>query len=179
MMDSLRDIMALWWSRVWNAPLAQRSLARYRGLEDRDQFAIKVLVLFVVTVLIYALIITPAKDYAKTAKSNFVKSTSTYEWMQANKNVFDNKVGQSVAAREGQSLLSLASNTAKNFGMSFKRFEPADGNALRLWLDDVNFNDLVQWIEALDKTYNIAVREISVDPSLRKGLVSTKIVLQE
>jgi general secretion pathway protein M len=179
MLDSLRDLAAVWWSRLWNSPLAQRNLARYRGMEERDQFAIKILLLFFAAVLIYVLIITPAKDFAKASKGRYVKNESTLHWMQANQDVFTTSVGKAVAAREGQSLLSLASNTAKNFGMSFKRFEPADGNALRLWLDDVNFNDLVQWIEALDKSYNIAVREISVDPSLRQGLVSAKIVLQE
>lgn len=179
MLDNLRDLVAVWWSRLWNAPLAQRNLARYRGMEERDQFAIKILLLFFAAVLIYLIIIMPAKDFAKSAKDRYMKNQSTLQWMQANQGVFNSGVSQAVAAREGQSLLSLASNTAKNFGMSFKRFEPADGNALRLWLDDVNFNNLVQWIEALDKSYNIAVREITVDPSLRQGLVSAKIVLQE
>ncbi|MGI9284642.1 MAG: type II secretion system protein GspM [Pseudomonadales bacterium] len=179
MLENLRDQLAALFSGLYSSTATQRVVTRYRGLSERDQKALQLLSLFALCVAIFYGILKPAKNYMDDAQHDYVNETETLNWMEERKSQFLASDSDALAQRGDQSLLSLASNTARAFGMSFRRFEPVDDDALRLWIDNVNFNDIVQWIEVLDQSYNITLREMTVDQSAQNGLVVTKLVLQE
>lgn len=179
MLENLRDQLATLFSGVYSSTAMQRLVTRYRSLSERDQKLLQLLAVFILCVAVFVVLLQPAKNYMDEAQRDYINETETFSWMQARKSQFASGDAEVLAQRGDQSLLSLASNTAKAFGMSFRRFEPVDDDALRLWIDNVNFNDIVQWIEVLDQSYNITLREISVDQSAQTGLVVAKLVLQE
>ena len=179
MIESLRDSVAVGFNTVLTSPAAQRITLKYRQLSERDQWALKILTLFLMVALVIYLVILPAKSYADRAKSRYQANHETVQWMAANKTAFSNGSSSQLQARADQTLLSLASAAAHNFGMNFKRFEPVDETSLRLWLEDVNFAAVVQWIEMLDKTYNIVLTDVTVDQATGTGLVNATVVLQE
>lgn len=179
MLDKLRDYLAALLSGLYSSTATQRVVTKYRGLPERDQRLLQLLGLFLLCVAVAMGVIKPAKSYMEEARSDYVTESETFNWMEARKARFLAGDSDALAQRGDQSLLSLASNTAKAFGMSFRRFEPVDDDALRLWIDNVNFNDIVQWVEVLDQSYNITLREMTVDQSSQSGLVVTKLVLQE
>jgi len=179
MLENLRDQFAALVSGLYSSTVTQRVVTRYRALSERHQKALQLLFLFVLCVAIFLGILKPAKNYMDEAQRDYVNQKETLDWMQARKSQFLAGDSDALAQRGDQSLLSLASNTAKAFGISFRRFEPVDDDALRLWIDNVSFNDVVQWIEVLDTSYNISLREMMVDQTAQSGLVSTNLVLQE
>lgn len=179
MLENLRDQLATLLSGIYSSTVTQRMVTRYRGLSERDQKALQLLCLFAFCVALFFGVLKPAKNYMDEAQRDYVNQRETLDWMQVRKSQFLAGDSDALAQRGDQSLLSLASNTAKAFGMSFRRFEPVDDDALRLWIDNVSFNDIVQWIEVLDQDYNITLREMTVDQTAQSGLVSTKLVLQE
>ncbi len=177
--NKLSDSVADAFNSVASSPTAQRITLKFNQLNSRDQWAIRILVLFLIAVLAVFLVIMPAKSYANKAKVRYLGNKETVQWMVANKSVFADGSSSQVQARANQSLLSLASAAAQNYGMSFKRFEPVDETSLRLWLEDVNFVAVLQWIEMLDKTYNIVLTDVAVDQTVDSGLVNATVVLQE
>lgn len=179
MLENLRDQLAALFSGLYSSTATQRMVTKYRGLSERDQKALQLLCVFVLCVVVFFGFIKPAKNFMDEARSDYVNESETLNWMDTRKTQFLAGDSDALAQRGDQSLLSLASNTAKAFGMSFRRFEPVDDDALRLWIDNVNFNDIVQWVEVLDQSYNITLRELTVDQSSQTGLVVTKLVLQE
>ena len=80
------------------------------------------------------------------------------------------------AVREG-SLLSIASATAKQFDITFNRFEPVGDDKVRLRLDQVEFNALVSWLGVLESDKGIVAVDISLDAA-SSGYVSVRLTIQ-
>ena len=62
--------------------------------------------------------------------------------------------------------------------MSFKRYQPVGDSGLSLWLENSAFNQLVLWLERLEKRHGIRVDEISVERAAQDGVVNVRLVLQ-
>lgn len=170
------DRGALLWNSVQLSTSVQRLRAAYSALSDRDQVALKILSVVLLCALIYV-VLMPAHQYASGAKQRAAQQEYTLNWMQENRSQFGSKSSNSARA-EGQSLLSVSSNAGKQWGLAFKRFEPVDDTAMRVWFEDVNFASVIRWIAELDSTYNIAVRELQMDQSAA-GAINASLVLQE
>ena len=86
-------------------------------------------------------------------------------------------MGSQVQRRPDQSLLGLANTTAKPLQLEFKRFEPAGNNGLNLWLDNVAFDNVIRWLDQLDRQYGVRVAEIALERRA-DGLVNVRLMLQ-
>ncbi len=172
------DRLALSWNSLQTLPVAQHLVARYRGLRDRDQWALKVLAVFVLCVFSYLLLLKPAHDYAQGARAAAQRQEATLSWMMANSALFKSAGQSTVPREEGQTLLGTASELAKFWGIGIKRFEPVDDASMRVWLEGVSFESLIQWIAGLHSNHNITVREIQLDQQ-SGGVLSASLTLQE
>jgi len=79
-----------------------------------------------------------------------------------------------------KSLLALADQTAKQsrLGQAMKRVEPEGQDKVRIQLDDALFDDMAQWLEKLEMTYNIRIERISIDKQDRAGFVNARLTLE-
>ena len=146
-------------------------------LTPRDRFALLVLSAFVGVIIILYGFLLPANRYAETSLSHYQQQKELLAWMQANEETARAKANQSSQAIDrSQSLLTVASSTAKAQGISFKRFEPQGDNALRIWLDQVSFNDMLLWLNSLTEQQGIEIRQINIDRR-EAGVVNTRLVL--
>jgi len=95
--------------------------------------------------------------------------------MKENAYLFSNS-GQTIS-EGGASILTTVNSTAKVKNIQLKRFEPDGKTSLRIWLDQVNFNALIDWLELLETTRGIKVEQISID-RVNSGIVNARAVLQ-
>ncbi|MEM8498361.1 MAG: type II secretion system protein GspM [Pseudomonadota bacterium] len=174
----LFDRIALSLNSLRTLPAVQHTLARYRGLRDRDQIALKILAVFALCVLAYLLLLKPAHNYAEGSRAAALRQEATLSWMKANSSLFTAAKPASILRKEGQTLLGTASELAKFWGIGFKRFEPVDDTSMRVWLEGVSFENLIQWISGLHSNHNITVREIQLDQQ-PGGFLSASLTLQE
>ncbi len=175
--NALLDRLALGWNSLQTLTITQHLYARYTSMRDRDQWALKVLLVFMACVFMYVLLLKPAHEYAAAARSSAENQQATLSWMKANAALF--KSSQSSVLRDdGQTLLGTASEQAKYWGIAFKRFEPVDKTSMRVWLEGVSFDNLIQWIAGLHSDHNITVREIQLDQQA-SGALSASLTLQE
>lgn len=163
---------------IKDSEVFQQLSARYENLENRDRMAIKLLLLFILLVIIIFGMILPAGNYKAKSEARYTNSLESLTWMQGNKTLVDNVSRQRSERDSGQSLLGIANKTSKGFSLSFKRYQPVGESGLSLWLDNVSFNNVMLWLERLDKRHGISVDEISVDRDEKNGLVNVRLVLQ-
>lgn len=77
-----------------------------------------------------------------------------------------------------QSLLSLASSSAKEKKLQFKRAQPDGDDRLNVTLEDINFDVLMHWLSDTQGMYGIEVAQISIEKAKRDGFVNARITLK-
>jgi len=151
---------------------------RFAALPSKDRLALTVLGAFLSLLIIVYLLILPANRFADDAAKHNQQRAELLVWMQANEGAARILSGQNTGQprpSQGQSILSLASQSAQAHNISFKRFEPFAENGLRIWLDNIAFNDMLTWLTQIQKQYGIEVHQISIDRGKSSGMISAKL----
>ena len=78
-----------------------------------------------------------------------------------------------------RSLLAIVDQTAKQAGLSnaIKRIEPEREDNVRVWFEEVAFDDMINWLSRVQQNYGVQVDVISVDRQDRVGMVNARMVL--
>lgn len=153
---------------------------RFAALAPKDRLALTLLGIFIGLILVVYVLILPANRYADNAAEHHRERAELLAWMQANEGAARMMAGQNLdrpRPAAGQSILSLASQTAQSHSISFKRFEPFADGGLRIWLDNIDFNKMLMWLTQLQEQYGIDVLQASVDRGKNSGKVSAKLEL--
>lgn len=165
-------------------PSVTRLLARYEQLPRRDQQALKLLLLALVAGFLYFGIWRPAASFHDQAQASRENAESLLLWMQENRQ----DIRQLAAAggggsqsgsriQDGRGLMTVVTRTAGEAGLSLQRFEPSGDSAIRIWLDNVPFNQVATWIENLSSEYGIVIDQAALDRQSEPGIVSVRMTL--
>jgi general secretion pathway protein M len=147
----------------------------YSQLASKDKLTVKGLSICVLIALIIAWVWQPVINGKREAKSRFSAEMAFHQKLKENAYLFN--TGNTQSSGQGSSILSTVNNTAKVKNIQLKRFEPEGNTGLRIWLDQVNFNSLIDWLELLETTRGIKVEQISID-KVNSGIVNVRAVLQ-
>lgn len=155
----------------------------YWALPSRDRIVVNVVGFFMVFALVYMTIWTPMKDSADQAVLKWQSKQAILDWIRANETTArsinsNNRSSASVGQRGGQSLLTVVNSSAQRSNIALKRFEPDGDDKLRVWLESVNFNNAINWLNTLKNEYGISVSNISVEAHGAPGVVDVKIVFK-
>ncbi len=155
---------------------AQKLWAHYEAAAPREQVMLKALGIFLGAVMILLLVILPLHRFNSEAIADYRAQRETLQWMHDNRA----NVGSSAQKQRepGSSLLTLANQSARNFGLAFKRYEPNANQGLNLWMEQVPFNQVVKWLEALERDYGIVAVEFTASRRDEAGIVDVRVVLQ-
>lgn len=144
----------------------------FTAQSTRDQGIIKAVSLFVIACLIIVIFIQPFYSKQSSYQAKLDKSIKTYEQLASNAHKFAGKRSSS----SNKPILALITQQAKISNINLKRFEP-DNENLRIWLDDVPFDDAVRWLETLTQNHGIRVKQISIDRSEKRGRIDLRATL--
>lgn len=170
------DLLEQLRERVAATVPAQKIWAYYEASARREQLALKALAVFLIAVLILLLVILPLHRFNSSAIGDYRAQRETLQWMQDNRAA----IGQSTQKQRdpGASLLTLANQSARNFGLTFKRYEPNANQGLNLWIEQVPFSQVVKWLEAMERDYGIVAVEVTASRRDEAGIVDVRIVLK-
>jgi len=89
------------------------------------------------------------------------------------------KGGRRSVATSG-SILSIVERTAVqlNIRPTLKNFKPEGQDGVNLQLENISFDQLVEWLKLLKQQYGIFVNDISVERSEEVGQVDSRILLR-
>ena len=90
------------------------------------------------------------------------------------------KASGPAGSSKGQSLLGIIDKTAKsgNLGKSVKRVQPDSQSKARVWLENANFNDVIKWLESLQRKQGIHIVTSVIEKQDEAGMVNVRLVLE-
>ena len=110
-------------------------------------------------------------NLAKTEKK-LARQQQLLTWVK------DNTARYQTAKRNGNfsssgSLSSIVNRSARNEGISVTRLQP-QGNDLQVWIDEVPFTQLLQWLEQLSDNNGLVVKTIDLTTTNKSGVVRVR-----
>lgn len=79
----------------------------------------------------------------------------------------------------GQSLLAVVDQSRKASALAKppSRLQPEGDNTVRIWLEDVPFDDLMRWLGELQNRYGVRVDNADIDRESAPGRVNARLTL--
>ncbi len=165
-------------------PSVTRLIARYDHLPKRDQQALKLMILAGVLGLMYFAIWRPVHTYHTDAANARDHATELLAWMQQNREAIRNLGGGATTGARAanqpaneRELMATVTGTAREAGLNLQRFEPSGNSAIRVWLEDVPFGQVAQWLESLNSEHGIVIDQAAMDRRGAPGVVSVRLTL--
>ncbi len=146
---------------------------KWSALSQRDQYAaIALSIALLLSIVIFG-IIGPIANLKATAQQKNASATTVL-------NELTLLAPQAMAAGKstGQAKNSLNSDVrrqAARNGVEIQRFEP-DGNFLKVWLEDIRYPAVIQWLGALESV-GVGHYELAIEDRPNPGLVSVRVTL--
>lgn len=80
----------------------------------------------------------------------------------------------------GQSVMGIVDSSAKQFnvGAGIKRIQPEGERAVKVWGEQLAFNDLIRWLDDLQKRYGIVIHTINIERQAVDGMVNVRMELR-
>jgi len=78
------------------------------------------------------------------------------------------------------SLLSVIDRTAKQDRLksTLQKAQPDGDNGVRLWMVNITFDQLIRWLDKLEREYGIYVSDIAIERDEVSGRVDSRILLR-
>lgn len=154
---------------------------RYQALETRERrFLVAAVVAIMVTIL-YLAVIEPLFEYRGRLESGIQNQREQVAWMRGAVEVLRQRgpVTQPRARNSNGSLLALADSSARSAGLSqpLKRIQQDGNDAVRVRLESASFDQLILWLDQLERRHGVIASEMSVDRADREGLVNASLTL--
>ncbi|MEJ2063254.1 MAG: type II secretion system protein M [Reinekea sp.] len=147
-------------------------IERWMGLSRRDQqVAVGLSVALVVAIVVFGLIVPIAKKKADAEQNYDSASSVLNELVSLAPQAM--ATGNSSGPKNPNSLNSDIRRLAARNGVEIQRFEP-DGDFLKVWLEDVRYPSVVQWLGALEAT-GIEHLELTMEDRPKPGFVSVRV----
>ena len=153
-------------------------LDKFNALESRERLLLMLLVVFVGALVLYLAVWAPINSYYESTLLKRDTQFSLIQYMRASEKQARAAAGTKVARATGQPLITEVSNSARQLGITLNRIQPEGDSAVSIWIDNVSFNDFIDWIERLNDRQGISVEQISIDRQDAPGLVNTRVVLR-
>jgi len=152
----------------------QQASQWYLALAQRDRLIVKAVAAVLVVAMIFLLIYAPLLKARKNAASALQKNVGLYNQLAENAYRF----GSTDTQAAGGSLLTVVTRQAKAAGLSLSRYEQ-DGKGLRVWLDNVSFDDAITMLESLQSKSGVVASQINIDKTDRSGVVDIRATLSQ
>jgi general secretion pathway protein M len=161
--------------------LLQPVQQRLKELPANDKRALLIMSVTIAVALAYFLV-SGTYSYQQKSISFYKSALEDARWINVNKDQIKTlTTSQSVTSNTAgldESLIAVATATAKSLGISFKRVQPEGDTGLRLWIEATPFDGVMKWIDALAKQ-GIVLEQLDVDRLEKQiGMVDARILIK-
>lgn len=138
------------------------------------------LIIFLVYLLVWDPLIKHRQELQRTVK----EQKALVAWMQQASQEAEQlraaKGGPVGKVPAGQSLLAVVDQSAKNSGLgtAMKRVEPEGQDTTRVWFEQAKFDELMAWLDSIQRDFGIAVSSIVLERQEQPGLINARVTLQ-
>ena len=154
----------------------------WQQLKPRERLMLTIAGGFLGIIIVYLSILEPILTKADRLEKQLQEQELLVKWMQnavveAKRLSRGNGTKIKVGAG-GQSLLGIIDRTAKaqQLGDSMKRVEPDGSSRVRVWLERASFDDMIRWLEKLQRDYDVVLDSAVVDREGLPGRVNARLI---
>ncbi|MGF1613488.1 MAG: type II secretion system protein GspM [Gammaproteobacteria bacterium] len=152
-------------------------------LSSRERSALALATLALVGFSFYWFFWQPMNAEQDRLRARLKEQSAALVWMQQAANEARRLRGEDLPTlqkREDESLLTLVDRTARQFiADGLNRLEPEGEHAVKVWLKEVDFDDLVRWLQELQTEWGVQANVVSLQRMEQQGLVTGRLVLHE
>lgn len=147
--------------------------AWWQQLNMREQRLVMTMSAAVIVFILYSLIWQPLNEGIVKAQQKLDRQQALLSWVQENTAKYQSsKVGGNAKGSSG-SLSSIINRTARNANIVVTRIQP-QGDDIQVWVDEVSFEQLLQWLERLTNNDGLLVKSIDLDGLDKPGTVRVR-----
>lgn len=147
--------------------------AWFQQLNTREQRLVLAMAAAIMVFLIYSLIWQPLNNNLAKTEQKIARQQELLSWVQENTARYQQAKKFSGAKRGGASLSSIVNSTARKADIAITRMQP-QGDDIQVWIDEVSFKHLLQWLEGLSNRNGLTVKAIDLDRAEKPGVVRVR-----
>ena len=153
------------------------------GLEPRERLLVFAAAAVMLLLLFYLVLLRPFHNGYEALRSSVADQRETVQWMTQNAGLvkqLQRSNRNTPTGPGGRSLLSVTDSAARSAGLgpSLKKVEPEGSDAVRVWLDDAQFDAIIGWLEVMSTRYGAEVDTITLERTGSPGRVNARLNLQ-
>lgn len=157
----------------------------YQQLDLRERRVLITGGLLALILLPYLLVWLPFEDDLSRLQKGLKIERTSISWMREAADEVLSQRGVPASAKDkastgGRSMLSIVDQSTRTAGLgdSVKRVEPDGKDAVKVWLEAVDFDQLMQWMITMKDRYQMTANIVTLERKNNKGRVDARIVLQ-
>ncbi len=145
----------------------------FNSLEAREQLLVKMGSSILIVAMFYGLVWAPMNNTIANQTELLAQQQALSTWViqQEAKVLQFRRQGPGKATLKG-SLVQAVNQTAKASQITLTRIQPND-EEVQVWIDEVEFNTLMAWLDSLDKT-GVQVLQADINESGGAGMVKVR-----
>ncbi len=150
----------------------------FTNLNSREQKLVLAAIFFVLLYLPYQFIYEPFQASLDNMGVKTNRAIQNISWMKSKAVEVRQLTGAGGSTRKSsQSLLSLIETTSKKSKLNKKlrKVQPAGSTNVKVWLDEVSFDRLMQWLDSLVITHGLSIQDVTVEKQAETGIVNARI----
>jgi|GEM_PF-3381426 len=142
---------------------------------QRDQLAVVICGFIFVVYVVFMVVLNPL--YNTQEKQTRILSTSTQALAKAQSLAAQIKSTQSSGGRS-QGIVQIVNQSLKEFDLRLSNMQP-NGNDVRLRIDQVPFDKVLPWVNNLEISKGLQVRDLDISADNEQGYVSVTLRLHQ
>ena len=151
----------------------------YESLASREQLMLGAGLIFGALLLYFLIVWEPLSSSSKSLQSDLEGARELVSFMQVTHQQSKQYASAPSAASSGRSLLAQVDSSSKSSGLgdSIKRIQPDGQTSVRLWLENVPFEKLTNWLNQLQTREGIVLSDGNLDRDAVSGTVKARLTL--
>lgn len=155
----------------------------FKSLTRSEQNSVVIAVVLLGVFLLYQLFFSPLQNSVAKKEKLLNNKTQTLHWMQQASTEYlqlqKNKPRTKQTSSNDSLLTIIDQTTVKLDVRSFiRRIDPEGKNQVQIWLERINFDDLIHLLNILQRNHNINVQNISVNRQTDQALVNARVTVR-
>ncbi len=148
--------MSIWWQQ----------------LNLREKKLVLAMASLVIIFILYSFVWQPLNDNIAKAEKKIARQQQLLSWVQENTQRFQ-QAKSSGGKQASGSLSSIVNRTASSKNITITRMQP-QGDNIQVWIDEIAFNQLLQWLEQLSTNEGLRVTNIDLSDAEKPGVVRVR-----
>ena len=153
----------------------------FSGLNNRERIIVSGGALTLLTLMLYLVVWEPLNSKRTQLQTSVEAQRNTYTWMQQAALEVRKLSGKGTGAKKQTgSMLGTINNTARSArgGAILKRVEEDRQQGVRVWIEQVALDDLINWLGQIQQQYGIRVSSLVSERHSKAGRVNVRLILQ-